>query len=64
MNKKLLVAIIMIDVSLGLRNKQNVEEANRCYSRIVTNLENMQKEHSELEVKIATMLIGSRVRWH
>ena len=64
MNKKLLVAITMIDVSLGRGDKQNIEEANRCYSRIVTNLKKVQKEHPELEIKMATMLIGSCVRWH
>ena len=63
MNKKLLVAIIMIDASLGRGDKQNIEEANKCYSRIVSKLKKVQKEHSELVIKMATMLIGSCACW-
>lgn len=63
MNKKLLVVIIMIDVSSHMAKNEKMLEANRCYLRIVTNLQQLQKEHTELEIKIATMLVGSSINW-
>lgn len=64
MNKKLLVAILMMDVSFEPTEIEKIETANRCYARIVSNFQKLQEEHPELEIKIATMTIGKHVYWH
>lgn len=64
MNKKLLMAVIMMDLSFEPTEIEKKDMANRYYSRIVSNLQKLQEERPELEVKMATMIIGSRVYWH
>lgn len=64
MNKKLLMAIIMMDLSFESTEIEKIDMANRYYSRIVSNLKKLQEEQPELEIKMATMIIGRRVYWY
>lgn len=63
MNRKLLITIIMMDVSSCMAKNEKMAQANSCYLRIYSNLQKMQKDHPELEIKMATMLIGSSASW-
>ena len=38
-------------------SREKMLEANKFYLRIVSNLQQIQKEHTELEIKMDTMLL-------
>lgn len=62
-DKKLLMTIIMMDLSFEPTEIEKIDMANRYYSRIISNFQNLQEEQPKLEIKIATMIIGKRVYW-
>ena len=63
MNRKAFFTIIMMDVSSCMAKNEKMAQANSCYLRIYSKLQKIQKEYSELDIKIATMLIGNMPRW-
>ena len=48
----------MMDLSFEPTEIEKIDMANRYYSRIISNFRNLQEEQPELEIKMATMIIG------